>query len=100
MPYDAVPLIPREVLFGNPRRVSPRHSPDGKRLAYLAPDEKNVLQVWVRTLGQEDDRVLTRDRKRGIRMFFWAFDGEQLLYVQDRDGDEDWHLYSANLRTD
>lgn len=29
------PLIPREVLFGNPDKASPKISPDGKRLAYL-----------------------------------------------------------------
>ena len=32
-----VPLIPREILFGNPDKASPRLSPDGRLLAYLAP---------------------------------------------------------------
>ena len=45
------PLIPREVLLGNPERTSPRISPDGKRLAWLAPDANNVLQVWVKAVG-------------------------------------------------
>ena len=40
------PLIPRELLFGNPERTSPSLSPDGKYLAYIAPDQKNILQVW------------------------------------------------------
>jgi hypothetical protein len=40
------PLIPRSVLFGNPDRVSPSLSPDGTRLAFIAPDE-GVLNVWV-----------------------------------------------------
>ena len=43
------PLIPRDVLFGNPDKAGPQISPDGKHLAYLAPDKKNVLQVWVRS---------------------------------------------------
>ena len=93
---DAPALIPREVLFGNPERSSPRLSPDGKRMAYLAPDE-GVLNVWVRTIGAEDDRVVTRDRKRGIRMFFWAENNRHLLYIQDTAGDENWHLYSVDL---
>src|SRR4029079_15119254 len=54
-PAAPPPLIPRDVLFGNPDRAGPQISPDGKRLAYLRPDDKNVLQVWVRTLGQNDD---------------------------------------------
>ena len=48
---DLPPLIPRETLFGNPERVGPQISPDGKRLAFIAPDTKNVLQVWGGTLG-------------------------------------------------
>src|ERR1044071_4321831 len=83
--FDLPPLIPREDLFGNPEKASPQLSPDGRRLAYLAPDE-GVLNVWLRTVGQEDDRAITRDRKRGIRMYLWAFDGRHLLYLQDSDG--------------
>ncbi|MBD1941030.1 S9 family peptidase [Coleofasciculus sp. FACHB-712] len=93
------PLIPREILFGNPERTSPRLSPDGKYLAYIAPDEKNVLQVWLRTVGQEDDRQLTADKKRGIRIFFWTYNADQLMYMQDSDGDENFHLYSVNIHS-
>ncbi len=91
------PLIPREILFGNPERANAQLSPDGKYLAYIAPDDKNVLQVWLRTMGQQDDRQLTDDKKRGIRIYFWTYDGEQLIYLQDSDGDENWHLYSVNI---
>ena len=98
-PPEAVPLIPRQVLFGNPRRLSPQLSPDGEYLAYLAPDDRDVLQVWLRTPGREDDRVITADRKRGIRMFLWTYDGRQLAYLQDSDGDEDWHVYAVDVRT-
>ncbi len=66
------PLIPRRVFFGNPERVSVQLSPDGKYLGYLAPDEKDVLQVWVRTVGETDDRKMTDDQKRGIRYFLWS----------------------------
>ncbi len=92
------PLIPREVFFGNPDRTNPQISPDGKRLAYLAADE-GVLNVWIRTVGRTDDRVVTRDRKRGIRMYFWAPNNEQILYIQDKDGDENWRLYAVSIKT-
>src|SRR2546421_8847988 len=88
---DLPPLIPREVLFGNPERTSPHLSPDGKRLAWLAPDKRNVLQVWVKTIGTNDDKMVTADKKRGIRQYFWAEDDRTLLYLQDNDGDENWH---------
>jgi dipeptidyl aminopeptidase/acylaminoacyl peptidase len=92
------PLIPREVLLGNPDKSSPRISPDGKRLAYLAPTN-DVLNVWVRTLGQSDDQVITADKKRGIRIFFWQQDSEHIIYLQDQDGDENWHVYQTHLKT-
>lgn len=92
-------LIPRDVLFGNPERTSPHLSPDGKHLAWLAPDKKNVLQVWVKTIGKKDDKMVTADKKRGIRSYFWAEDDRTLLYIQDADGDENWHVYGVDLPT-
>ncbi len=91
-----VPLIPREVLFGNPERTSPEISPDGTLLGYLAPDERDVLQVWVRTLGAEDDRAVTTDPQRGIRFFTWTYNPGELLYLQDAGGDENWRLYRTD----
>ena len=91
------PLIPRDILFGNPERTSPALSPDGKRLAWLAPDTNNVLQVWVKTVGKEDDKIVTADKKRGIRQYLWAKNNRTLLYLQDSDGDENFHVYGVDL---
>src|SRR5580692_9172285 len=97
------PLIPRDVLFGNPDKAGPQLSPDGKYLAYLAPDEKNVLQVWVRSVkaakDEADGRKVTSNEKRGIRQYFWAHDGKHLLYMQDIGGDENFHLFASELTT-
>jgi len=89
--------IPRELLFGNPEKASPKISPDGERWAYLAPDE-GVLNVWA---GPESSaaKLLTRDRGRGVRNFLWAEDGRSLLYIQDKDGDENWHLHQTDVET-
>src|SRR4051794_7716497 len=78
-------LIPRELLLGNPQRLKPQLSGDGSKLAWLGPDEKNVLQIWVRTLGANDDAAVTQDKKRGIRSYQWAEDSRTLLYLQDND---------------
>lgn len=93
-----VPLIPRKILFGNPEKVAPQISPDGRLLAYLAPEE-DVLNVWVRTLGQEDDRAVTHDRLRGIHDFFWQPGSAQILYMQDIGGNENYHLFRTDLAT-
>jgi dipeptidyl aminopeptidase/acylaminoacyl peptidase len=99
-----VELIPRQVLFGNPERLSPRISPDGSRLAWIAPHE-GVLNVWTAPASPEAGvdwdaaRVVTDDTDRGIRMFAWAHDGRHLLYLQDTGGDENWRLHDVDLET-
>ncbi len=97
---EQVPLIPRKLLFGNPEKAAPHISPDGTKLAYLAPDAEDVLNVWLRDLQKPgQDRQITQDHKRGIRSFLWQFDHQHILYIQDKDGDENWHLYQTNIDT-
>src|ERR671919_518163 len=98
MTTPPVPLVPREVLFGNPERVQPRISPDGRRLAWIAPRE-GVLNLWVGDVGAAEDtfRPVTSDADRGIRSFSWAHDNRRILYVQDKGGDENWRLYDVDL---
>ncbi len=95
-----VALIPRRQFFGNPRRARARISPDGSKLAFLAPLE-GVLNVWV---APSDDvsaaKAVTQDTHRGIRNFFWAYTNDHVLYLNDKDGDEDFHVYSINLKTE
>jgi len=93
------PLIPRDTLLGNPERANPHIAPDGKRLAWLAPDERGILQVWVETIGQHDARVVTADKSRGIQSYGWAFDSKTILYAQDAAGDENFHVFAVDLDT-
>lgn len=94
---DELPLIPRKALFGNPDRVAPRISPDGKQLAFLAP-LNDVLNVWVGPADKPDQaKPVTRDTVRGIRQYFWAYTGKHILYLQDKGGDENWRVHVTNL---
>jgi dipeptidyl aminopeptidase/acylaminoacyl peptidase len=98
VPDTTIPLIPRNVLFGNPVKAGPRISPDGTRMAYLAP-VNNVLNVWVGTVGKDDYQPVTNDTVRGIRSYFWAQDNRHILYIQDVGGNENWRLYATDLET-
>ena len=91
------PLIPRAILFGNPAKTDPQISPDGKYLSYLAPDEKNVLQIWVRSSSGLDDRQITDEPKRGIRHYTWAYDNKHLIFARETDGDENWQINVVNI---
>ena len=93
-----VALIPRNILFGNPDKAAPRISPDGKRMAYLAPVD-GVLNVWVGTIGSDNYQPVTHDSERGVRFYFWAADNTHILYIQDSGGNENWRLYATNLES-
>jgi dipeptidyl aminopeptidase/acylaminoacyl peptidase len=93
-----VKLIPLEVLLGNPERVGAQISPDGKRLAYLAPLD-GVMNVFVGDAGLGNERPVTHDTDRGIQSYLWAHDDRHLMYVRDKDGSEDFRLYDVDLET-
>jgi dipeptidyl aminopeptidase/acylaminoacyl peptidase len=92
-------LLPRSVLFSNADRAQPKLSADGKRIAYLSSVD-GVLNVWVAPVSDlAKAKAVTQDKKRGIRTYRWAFDNDHVLYVQDKDGDENWHLHAVDLKT-
>lgn len=94
-----VPLIPRDVLFGNPDKASPQLSPDGSKIAFLAPLD-GVLNVWVAPANDpEAAKPVTADKERTVRVYFWAYTNDHILYLQDVGGDEDWKLFSVNVNT-
>jgi len=99
------PLIPRSVLFGNPKRAQARLSPDGKWLSFLAPveiegNESGVMNVWVAPAGEPDKAApVTEDKVRGIRSHGWAYNSRYIVYTQDKAGDENWHVYATNVET-
>ena len=93
------PLIPREVLFGNPEIIGVSLSPDGRRISYLAPDQ-GVLNLWVQDLdGDAPARVITEQRARPQRSAFWTADGRYLISSRDGDGDENTVLVRIDPAT-
>jgi dipeptidyl aminopeptidase/acylaminoacyl peptidase len=94
---SGVPLIERAKLFGNPTRTGGQLSPDGKWLGFIAPRD-GVLNVWVAPVDRPNDaRPLTAEKVRPIRSYFWAPDSKQVLFVNDKGGDENFLLYGVDL---
>lgn len=90
-------LIEREILFGNPERVGVRVSNDGKYISYIAP-YNGVLNVWIAPADDlKNAKLITRDKKRGVRSYFWSKNSQYIIYAQDKKGDENWRLYSVNI---
>ena len=90
-------VIPRKIIFGNPERNYPIISPDGSRIAFLAP-LNGVMNLWV---GPTNDlgsaKSVTQEKTRPIREFQWADNGNYLLYLQDEGGNENFHLFAVDL---
>ena len=93
-------IIPTDVLFGNPKYASPMISPDGNLLSFLAPSEEGVLNIFVVDMTDEFNiesaRMITNDTSRGIRQARWAPDSKTMLYLQDFEGDENFHLWAVD----
>ncbi|MGO1073551.1 S9 family peptidase [Lysobacter sp. CA199] len=94
---SAPELIPRDLLFSNPERTNVKVSPDGKYLSWVAP-LNGVLNVWAAPIGHLDQaKPVTDDRARGITNYDWSHRADTVLYVRDSGGDENFHVYAANL---
>ncbi len=93
------PLIPRTTLFGNPDRGQVRMSPDGSTISWLAPVD-GVLNIWIAPANDiAKARPLTDKTGRGITNHQWGYDSQYVLYRQDKDGDENYHIYSTDIAT-
>lgn len=92
-----ISLIPRDILFGNPDRTNIQLSPDGSMISYLAPTN-GFLNIWVGSVAEpEKARPVTNDTYRGISGYSWAYTNDHILYTQDQNGDQNYHIYSVNL---
>jgi len=96
-------LIPRDVIFNvpltnSPMSKKPKLSPDGKKIIYLA-SINNILGLWIKTIGLNDERLIVNDEKRSIFDYLWTTD-KYIIYFQDRKGTQNWVLYRLDLETD
>ncbi len=90
-------VIDRALLLGNPARTNVQISPDGTQLSWLAARD-GVMNVWVAPLGDLGRaRAVTADTVRPVRQYYWAYDNKHLLYLQDKGGDENYHLLRVAL---
>src|SRR5262249_40830296 len=53
-------LVPRAALFGNPERMSPQISPDGKLLAWIAPSTRRWVTVLQKNLNSKRSLQILR----------------------------------------
>lgn len=87
-------IIPVEDFFKNPERSVFSLSPDGTKLAFLAPYQ-NRKNIFVQKIGDTTAAVrVTHIIDRDLNSFFWAND-DYLVYVRDYGGDENYRIFSV-----
>jgi dipeptidyl aminopeptidase/acylaminoacyl peptidase len=88
------PLIDRELFFGDPEISGAKLSPDGRYISFRKPYQ-GVVNIWVKGTHEpfEAARPLTADTARPVTGYFWTRDARFVLYVQDKGGDENYHVY-------
>jgi len=87
--------IPLEDFFKNPEKTAYQISPNGDFYSYLAPYESR-LNVFVQERGKEEAIRITGETDRDIAGYFWP-NNEQILYLKDDGGNENYKLYGVNI---
>ncbi|MCA1779666.1 MAG: prolyl oligopeptidase family serine peptidase, partial [Xanthomonadaceae bacterium] len=98
LPYleQLPPILDREVFFGDPEITASRVSPDGRFMTFQRPYQ-GVMNVWIKPLGAKFDqaRPLTAG-DRPVPGYFWSVDSSHVLYIQDKGGNENFHIYAVD----
>jgi len=89
------PLIAMEDFFKNPNQASFQLSPNGEYLAFMQPWQTR-MNVYVQKIGTEESVRVTSATERDIAVYFWA-NNEKLVFVQDKGGDENYHIFVVDL---
>ena len=87
-------IIPVQHFFDNPEIAGAQISPDGQWLSYLKAYQ-DKLNVFVRRVDSDEEIQVTADTVRPVTGYFWAISGDKLLYVQDKGGNENFHVYAV-----
>jgi len=91
------PLIDRELFFGDPQISGAQISPDGRFISFRRP-YKSVINIWVKRTSEPFDaaKPVTADTTRPVSGYFWSQDSRYVLYVQDKGGNENYHIYAVD----
>jgi dipeptidyl aminopeptidase/acylaminoacyl peptidase len=99
-PPPGIPgLIPRRLLFADPDRSVVRISPDGRRLAFLAPVD-GVLNLWIAPVTDPATaRPVTRVTDRSLGPWLvWLPDSRHVVFFREQGGDENWQAHGIDLK--
>lgn len=89
-------LIDRELFFGNPEISAGQLSPDGKHITFLKEYE-GIMNLWIKKIDEPFEKAIPlTNQKRPMYGYFWTEDAKYILFVKDKDGDENMNIYAID----
>ncbi|WDF67477.1 S9 family peptidase [Sphingobacterium oryzagri] len=85
-----------EDYFAKPKTSGFQLSPNGKYISYREKDSNNKRHVMVKEVATGNVVRAIEEKDELIRGMGWIND-ERLVYVMDRGGNENYHLYAINI---
>ncbi len=82
--------------FAKPNSSSFKLSPNGIYMSFRKKDEKLKNHVYVKNITSGEEKRIIIEGEELIRGYGWAND-DRLIYVMDKGGNEDYHLFAVNV---
>lgn len=91
MPHRLTDYVPRQ-------RFQPvvAVSPDGAQVAYSS-NRAGQYHLWLVPVAGGEPHAVTDDPDLAVRAMAWHPDGERLVFMADRDGDEQYQLFEVEV---
>ncbi len=91
-------LIPREILFAPADKFKVDISHDGKYISYLE-FKSGRLDLWIADSNDVSNIKTSINEKAGVNYYIWVHDNQHILYAKDKNHNENYQLYSYDLKT-
>lgn len=82
--------------FKTPEAYSFQLSPDGKFISYMKRRETGERDLYLKETATQKETLLIEQKEDVIRGYFWA-NNSRILYLQDKGGDENHHVYGVDV---
>lgn len=87
--------IPLKDFFRNPEKTSYLISPDGSHISWLASFESR-LNIHIQKSGEDKIHRITNQKDKDVLFYFWM-NNQQIGFLKDNNGDENYHLFAVNI---
>lgn len=82
--------------FKTPEAFSFQLSANGKYISYMKRRDTGERDLFIKSTETQQETLLIKQEEDLIRGYTWA-NNDRLLYLQDKGGDENYHLFGVDI---